>query len=268
MQAQIETLVKLQAVDLERNRITAAARALPGEITLAAAEVAAAERKLTEASAAIKREEDLRTRLDKEIAAHRQKVARFRKQLDTLTTPDQAVAMEHEIRFADSEAERLENEAFASLEKTEALENTLTAARSEVEGLKAALEKTRSRVAGRQQEYEAAVARLTAERDLLRPAIEPELLMRYDRMSSSRGTGLARVENQQCTGCRMGVRPQTWNELREGRLLTCDSCGRLLYWDAAMEPAAPVPPEAAKSGAGRAVRKPRAAAPTPDSQPD
>jgi hypothetical protein len=37
----------------------------------------------------------------------------------------------------------------------------------------------------------------------------------------------------------MGVRPQTWNQLREGELLTCDSCSRLLYWDPAMAPALP-----------------------------
>jgi hypothetical protein len=36
----------------------------------------------------------------------------------------------------------------------------------------------------------------------------------------------------------MGVRPQTWNQLREGELLTCDSCSRLLYWDPSMAPAA------------------------------
>jgi hypothetical protein len=27
-----------------------------------------------------------------------------------------------------------------------------------------------------------------------------------------------------------------WNQLREGELLTCDSCNRLLYWDPSMAP--------------------------------
>jgi len=105
----------------------------------------------------------------------------------------------------------------------------------------AALDKTRARAALRQQEVSAELAALNLERDALRSLIEPEWLIRFDRLSASRGTGLARVDNQQCTGCRMGVRPQTWNQLREGELLTCDSCSRLLYWDPSM---APAPPEA------------------------
>jgi predicted nucleic acid-binding Zn-ribbon protein len=90
-------------------------------------------------------------------------------------------------------------------------------------------------------ELNAQLAALTLERDSLRPLIEADALARYDRLSGSRGTGIARVENQQCTGCRMGVRPQVWNQLREGELLSCDSCGRLLYWDPAMAPAPKAP---------------------------
>ncbi|MGB7548990.1 MAG: C4-type zinc ribbon domain-containing protein, partial [Terracidiphilus sp.] len=92
--------------------------------------------------------------------------------------------------------------------------------------------------------------------DVLRQAIEPEWLTHFDRIAASRGTGLASAEGQQCTGCRMGVRPQTWNQLREGELLPCDSCGRLLYWDPGMAPAPKSPQPEPAPGAGRAIRKP------------
>jgi predicted nucleic acid-binding Zn-ribbon protein len=197
--------------------------------------------------------------MDREIAAHRQKAARFRIQLDSVKTADQVAAFEHEIQFESVEADRLENDEFASLERTEAQEAALAAARAQVESLAAALDKTRARVALRQQEIGAELAALDREREALRRLIEPEWLTRFDRISSSRGTGLARVDNQQCTGCRIGVRPQTWNQLRDGELLTCDSCGRLLYWDPAMAPAPPAPQPAAASSAGRAMRKSRSA---------
>jgi hypothetical protein len=57
----------------------------------------------------------------------------------------------------------------------------------------------------------------------------------------------------------MGVRPQVWNQLREGELLTCDSCNRLLYWDPALAPVPKAPQPEVPEGTGRAPRKPQQA---------
>lgn len=260
MQSHIQNLAKLQSVDQERTRLSQEARALPGQVKLAEAALSAAQARASAVSDGLTREDELRTRLEREIAVVRKKAARFRAQQDTVTTPAQAAAIEHELRFAETEIDRQENEELASLERSEAQEAELAAGRREVEDLAAVVEKTRARVVHEQSRITEEVMVLDGERQTLRQAIDPELLARFDRIASSRGTGLARAENQQCTGCRMGLRPQTWNLVRQGDVLTCDSCGRLLYWDPAIAVPAPKAPQTeAITSDGHAIRKPRPA---------
>lgn len=256
MQKLIEQLVKLQALELDRARLNREARELPAETARAQAALNAVEQQSANASMALSREETLRTRLEREIEQHRKKAARFREQLDSVKTPAQAQAIEHEVQFATAEVDRLENEELASLERSEAQEAELAQARAQVELLSAALETVHRSVAARQRELEAALAALNLDREALRREIAPEWLDRFERLATARGTGIARAENQQCTGCRMGLRPQTWNQLREGELLACDSCSRLLYWDPAIVPEPKPPQPEPVPGQGRALRKP------------
>jgi uncharacterized protein len=259
MQALIEHLAKLQNVELERAQVAQRARTLPAEVAEAEAALSQAERRATEASDALRREETLRRRLERDVEELRQKAARYRAQQNSVTTPAQAAAIEHEVGFAEAEVSRLDDEEFSSLERTEAQEAALAQARAQVEELAVAVDKTRDRIRTRLEECARERAVLDEERERLRALVEPNWLAHFDRIVASRGTGIARAENQQCTGCRMGVRPQVWNQLREGQLLACDSCSRLLYWDPAMAPAPKSPQTERATSDGHAIRKPQQA---------
>lgn len=255
MNTLIENLAKLQEVELERARLAQTIRALPAEVAQAEVLLAQAQQAAATASGELEREERLREKMEREAEIHRKKAAHIRAQQDSVTTAAQAEAIEHELTFAEQEIARLENEEYASLERTEAQESALAAARALVESRAEDLETTRTNVEARRQELTESLAQFGTEREELRKLIDSDWLMRFDRIAANRGTGIARAENQQCTGCRMGLRPQMWNQLREGELLTCDSCGRLIYWDDRMAPTPKAPQAEKATSDGRAMRR-------------
>jgi hypothetical protein len=230
---------------------------LPVEVAAADNLLKAAQKQLADAQAGIKREELLRASEELEIASHKAKTARLKTQLDSAQNAAQTDALTHGIAFAQAEIARLEDQEFASLERTEALEADLAKARVLAAKLTETVGLIRARVSEQQLEFTEQLAASKTEREALRAALaafdEGARLRQFDRIAGSRGTGLAKAEGQQCSGCRMGIRPQMWNQLRDGAVIPCESCNRILYFDPTMqaEPARPksVAGDAALGGA-------------------
>jgi hypothetical protein len=80
------------------------------------------------------------------------------------------------------------------------------------------------------------LAEWNTKRDGLRQGISADLLRHYERVMKFRGTGVAEVRDHKCMGCQVMLRPQTYNEVRNGeQLIVCESCQRILYFDPANE---------------------------------
>jgi len=75
--------------------------------------------------------------------------------------------------------------------------------------------------------------------------VNDSTLAHYDRLMRQRKFAIAEAREQKCLACFVMIRPQTWEEIRTNeQMITCNSCGRIFYYDPAHE--APPPPEPPK----------------------
>jgi predicted nucleic acid-binding Zn-ribbon protein len=258
MHPDLEKMITLQGFDLEVRRLTEQMAELPKRVAALAADHQKAKRQLASIVEELAKEEALRRRQELDIKDLQQKAARLRKQMDVVTTTTQAAALEHEISFAETEVSRLEDAELESMERTERLEGEKTVAEETVANLARRHAEESAKTAEAVERDKALLAEANAKRTELRPQIGENSLSTYDRVAKSRGTALSEGVDQKCSACQMMVRPQRWNDLRERSndetMFTCETCGRLLYWDPARDAPQKKPAERQESIAASIVR--------------
>ncbi len=124
----------------------------------------------------------------------------------------------------------LEDEVLAAFEKLDRLKEELTELESELVTLKNAeaklaqqLEAAAPALRAQVAEYQAAIAKAES-------IIPGEISLAYNRMAQAQGPeAFAEVDGNQCQACFVTLPPQTLVELKQGKVLFCKSCGKLMY---------------------------------------
>lgn len=248
MHPDLAMLVVLQTHDLEAKRLRDQMASLTKQIAALETKARATVGQRAVVLDLIAKEEALRRKEEQETADLRAKLERNKKKLDMTTTTHQLQALEHEAAFIRSEITRIEDQEFESMERGEALDAQLALANAAVDEAAATLERERPRTGEAIARDQAELAELELKRLALRAQIVQSdsgeaSLSAYDRIAHAKGTAIAEALHQQCTACQMMLRPQRWNDLRDNSpdsesghtLMSCENCGRMLYYDPARD---------------------------------
>jgi predicted nucleic acid-binding Zn-ribbon protein len=239
MHPDLERLIELQKHDLEAKHLREEMTALPKHVAALAAKLAVVEGQRAVIVDLLAKEEVLRRRQESDVKDFRAKIEKGRKKVDAATTAAMVTALEHEMAFAEAEIAKLEDAELESMVRSEEMEAQRKLADEAVVAAKSTLTSERARAVATIDKDKILLAAVEGERTALRPMIGEATLSMYDRIAKAKGTGLAEALNQKCMACQMMLRPQRWNDLRDRgnseEMMTCESCGRLLYYDPARD---------------------------------
>jgi len=236
MLSDIEKLLELQFADKEIRKLQDEVAALPKRVASIEQKLAGTKAALEKAQAAAKGDEANRKKFEANIKDLQGKISKYRDQSLDVKTNDQYKALLHEIQFAEQEIRLNEDRILEVMVNVEGREKEVKAAEAVLKAETAEIEREKQQARTVTAEDQKKLSEWNAKRDSLRQGVPEDLLRHYERVMKFRGSGLAEVRDQKCMGCQVMLRPQTYNEVRNGgKVMTCESCQRIYYYNPANE---------------------------------
>jgi uncharacterized protein len=246
MNPDLERLIELEKVDREVARLTEEVATLPRRVAAIEEKLAEHKEAVEKAKTQIKSNEAGRRQLETDIKGFQEKIVKYRSQSSSVKTNDEYRALMHEVEFAEKQISGCEDKILELMISLENDEKSLKRADAELKTESADVEREKAEARVRTAEDEKLLAGLREKRASLRSEVNDSALAYYDRVMRQRKSAISEARDQKCLACFVMLRPQIWQEIRGNeQIVTCSSCGRILYFDPAHE----APPEPVKKRA-------------------
>jgi len=239
----LSLLIELQAVDQEIARLSAEIAFLPKHIAEIEAKLNTHVQQLDSDRKTLAAHYKQRKGFEDEIKIIREKISKYRDQMLGVKTNEQYKAFQHEIEYAEAEIRKFEDKILETMVSDDQLVGAVKTAETALAAEQKTVEQEKAEVKKRTGVDQAQLDERKKVRADIQSRLGADAYGQYQWIRERKKWAVAEARDGSCCGCRVLLRPQLYNEVKmQNRLLTCESCGRILHHVRAV-PAEPTPEE-------------------------
>jgi predicted nucleic acid-binding Zn-ribbon protein len=230
--AELERLVELQRIDAEIAALEAAAAAVPDQIMAGEERFRQAKAALDAVTVDVDRLQKLHRQKERELDDVTVQLKKRQGRLLEIKTNQEYTAVLKEIDGLKDRISALEEEILLLFDQIEAAAQALTGERQRFQFIEQRVQRERQEKEVQLRDLQERLATLRGVRADRSKGLEAGLLQQYLRLLRSRaGLAVAPARDGSCEGCHVALTPQLYNDVRRNQeILTCERCGRILYW--------------------------------------
>lgn len=162
--------------------------------------------------------------LESKIKATRQKLFSGK-----IANPKELVNLEHELAALQKRLNEMEERLLDLMSQTDSLKSNLTAREEDYREIESGWKKEQRELAGYKETIRTELDFLKLKRDELVSMLNRDSLNVYEKLRTTKGQAVVRVEQGLCLGCRLNLSVVEMQRTRGGGIVHCSNCGRILY---------------------------------------
>ncbi len=238
VRSDLELLLELQVIDYDLGELERSKDYLPDMMDNLRREIEDAKQKVVETSTALDEARITRKKLELDIQTREAELQKYQQQMMAIKTNKEYDALVAEIDNLKSAI----SAAYAELETTEA---SIQQSEQEIvdhrEKETSTVDNNQKQLAVLQEKVDSIGEKVTAKRESrqgVTSAISKPIISTYERVRKGRGgRAVVLVKKNACNSCFKALTPRRIQEIkRADKVLVCEFCGCLLYWDTEESP--------------------------------
>jgi uncharacterized protein len=229
----IDTLVKIQKIDIETEKLNGILEQIPVRINAIEQQVEEFNSRVdTDVSAVADLKKQYRN-YESELQLNLGKIKKSEEKLQSVKTNKEYQSSLKEIDDLKAISSKFEDEMLEFLEKIETAEKDLQIRKQQHKEVVAETELKRAAIQREAEQSKARLEQLISERNATAANLDADIIALFNRVKAkhANGVAIAEVRDAVCLGCNMNIPPQIYNELqRRDSLKYCPSCERIIFW--------------------------------------